>query len=325
MRSNTALAQREKLDNRRAKHLSQPMDQRRNMDTTGASALIAFALLLALNQVAIKVVNEGLQPVFFAGLRSAAGALVVWLWIKSRGRSLQLPPGIWVWGLVIGVVFAVEFIALFIALDLTTVTRTSVIFYSMPLWLAVAGHFLIPGEKLHRTKVIGLVLAFLGVAWAILDRRGPDVAQASLIGDIAALVGAWGWAAVALLVRTTPLSKVRPETQNFLQLAVSTPILLLAAPFFGPFIREFETIHIYLFAFQVIAVVSFGFLFWMWLLTIYRAAEVAAFSFLSPLFGIMLGWLILGERAGLPLLFAGGLVAAGLLLINRPAPKPIAI
>ena len=296
------------------------MDTKRDMDVLGASALIAFALLLALNQVAIKVVNEGLQPVFFAALRSVGGAICMGLWIKLRGGNFQLSKVTWKWGMIIGFVFAIEFIALFIALDLTTVTRTSVIFYSMPLWLAVVGHFLLPGEKMHAAKAVGLALAFAGVAWAILNREGGDGQQASLIGDLAALAGAWGWAAVALLVRLSPLREVKPEMQNFLQLAFSIPFLFLAAMFFGPFIREFVPLHGWLFAFQVLAIVSFGFMFWMWLLTIYRAAEVAAFSFLSPLFGILLGWLILGEQVSSSILIAGGMVAMGLVLINR-APK----
>ena len=290
------------------------------MDGAGAGALIAFALLLAFNQVAIKIVNEGLQPVFFAALRSVGGAICMGLWIRLRGHRFELPPGTLKWGVAIGAVFAVEFIALFVALDLTTVTRTSVIFYSMPLWLAVAAHFLLPGEKMHKAKAVGLLLAFAGVAWVIIMRGAEERGTASLIGDLAALVGAWGWAAVALIVRATPLKQLRPEMQNFLQLALSIPFLFIASLFFGPFIRDLVPLHGFLFLFQVFAIVSFGFMFWMWLLTIYRAAEVAAFSFLSPLFGILLGWLILGERVTAPILLAGGLVAAGLLLINRPAP-----
>ena len=107
--------------------------------------------------------------------------------------------------------------------------------------------------------------------------------------------------------------------QNLWQLAASIPFLLVAAMFFGPFIRDVEPIHFAALAFQVVVVVSAGYLFWIWLLTIYRAAEVAAFSFLSPLFGMALGWLMLGEEIGMSLLFAGLLVAVGLILINKPA------
>jgi len=50
------------------------------------------------------------------------------------------------------------------------------------------------------------------------------------------------------------------------------------------------------------------------------ASGVASFSFLSPIFGILLGWLLLGEEVGLSILIAGAMVAAGLVLINRPRP-----
>lgn len=295
------------------------MTEKRNMDMFGAASLVGFALLLAFNQVVIKVVNEGLQPVFFAAIRSLGGAFCMYLWIRMRGRRLDFAEGTVRWGVLLGVVFAIEFTGLFIALDLTSVTRTSIIFYSMPLWLAVVAHFVLPGEKIHRVKGFGLILAFGGVAWAIADRGAGTSGTASIWGDLAALVGAWGWMSVALIVRATPLARVRPDMQNFWQLAVSAPILFGVAFAFGPFIRDFQPIHLWGLAFQIVLIVSAGFMFWIWLLTIYRAAEVAAFSFLSPIFGIVLGWALLGEEVGPSILFAGSLVAVGIVLINRPA------
>ncbi len=299
------------------------MERKDHIDTFGAGSLIAFALLLAFNQVVIKVVNEGLQPAFFAGLRSAGAALVVWGWIRLRGRNLTVPPGTAPWGILIGVLFSIEFIGLFLALDLTTVTRTSVIFYSMPVWLTLAAHLLIPGDRIDTRKALGLALAFAGVAWAIIDRDAGAAGQASVWGDIAALIGAFGWAAVALIVRVSPLKQARPEMQNFWQLAVSAPILLGAAMFFGPLIRDLQPIHLWGLAFQIVVVAGAGFLFWIWLLSIYPTSSVASFSFLSPIFGILLGWLLLGEQAGASIFAAGGLVAAGIVLINRPRPRQV--
>jgi drug/metabolite transporter (DMT)-like permease len=216
----------------------------------------------------------------------------------------------------IGAIFAAEFVCLFLALDLTTVTRTSIIFYSMPVWLSLAAHFLLPGERMGPRKAFGLALAFGGVAWAIAHRGGGG--DASLAGDLLALGGAWGWAGVALMVRITPLREVRPEMHNFWQLLVSAPILLILAPLFGPLIRDLAPIHIWGLAFQIVGIAGLGFLFWLWLLSIYPASGVASFSFLSPIFGILLGWLLLGEQVGPGTLAAGAMVAVGLLLINWP-------
>ncbi len=292
------------------------METRRDMDLTGAGYLITFFVILAVNQVVIKLTNQGLQPVFAAGLRSAGAALVVFLWMKARGQRLDFAPGTRRAGLLIGAIFSLQFLALFTALDLTTVTRVSVIFYSMPLWMAVSAHFLLPGERLTAPRLIGLALAFAGVVWAILDRAGLG-GEASLIGDIAALVAAWGWTGVSLVARLTPVSRASPEMQLFWQLGVSAPVLIIAAIFFGPFIRDFTATTGWLMLFQIVVVASGTFLVWFWMLTRYKASQISAFAFLSPIFGVGLGWLWLGEAVSWALAAKLALVAGGIVLINR--------
>jgi drug/metabolite transporter (DMT)-like permease len=208
-------------------------------------------------------------------------------------------------------------VCLFLALDLTSVTRTSVIFYTMPIWLALAAHVLIPGERLTGIKSAGLAMAFAGVVVALVTRDGVE-GEASVLGDVFAFGAAIGWASIALIVRTTPLKEVRPEVQLLWQLAVSAPILFVAAAFFGPALRDPTLIHWAGLGFQILAIVSAGFLFWFWLLTIYPAASVAAFSFLSPVFGVGLGWFLLGEPVGPGILVSLALVCGGLILVNRP-------
>lgn len=294
------------------------MAQKDRIDAFGACALTGFAALLAFNQVVIAVVNDGLQPVFFAALRSFGGALCIWGWMRLRGLPMAIAPGTWPAGLLIGALFAVEFICLFIALDLTTVTRSSVIFYTMPVWLTLMGHVLIPGERITRRKGLGLALAFAGVVVAITLRGDGAGGQGSVLGDLCALVAAFAWAGIALLAKASSLRQVRPETQLLWQLVVSAPLLMLAAFAFGPFLRSPEWIHWAGLAFQIVMIVSAGFLVWLWLLSIYPAGSVAAFSFLSPVFGVGLGWLLLDEAVGWNIILALGLVVAGLIVMNRP-------
>ena len=291
------------------------MERKEHIDTFGAVALTGFALLLAFNQVVIKVTNGGLQPVFFAGLRSLGAVVCVWIWLHWRGIPLRFEPGTRIAGVILGCIFAAEFLCLFVALDLTTVARSSVIFYSMPVWLSIGAHFLLPGDRIGPRKAAGLALALGGVAWAILAR---EAAAGSLWGDLVALGAAMAWAALGLMVRASALVRVPPEVQLFWQVAISAPILLVLAPFFGDLVRDLEPIHLAGLAFQIVVVVTAGFLFWLWLLKIYPASGVASFSFLSPVFGVGLGWLLLGEEVGTSLIAALALVALGLVLINLP-------
>jgi drug/metabolite transporter (DMT)-like permease len=289
------------------------------LDLFGGSVLLGVTLLLAFNQVIVKLVNEGLQPVFFAGLRSALAVFFVWAWLAYKGRPPRLNRAAFGPGLLMGCVFAAEFLCLFMALDLTTVGRTSVIFYSMPVWFAIMAHYGL-GERLTPTRIAGLTLAFAGAAWAILS--GSQSGEGSLAGDIFALGGALGWAGTAYIARRPVMRAEGPEMQLFWMVLVSGPILLLAAPFFGPLIRELQPQHIAWLVFQSSVVVAGGFITWLWLLSVYPAPTVASFSFLTPILAIALGALIFGETITWAILASAGLVAAGIILINRPtAPR----
>ena len=290
------------------------MERKSTVDAFGAVALTAFALHLAFNQVVIKVTAGGFSPVFAAGLRSAGAIFVLLLWMYLRGVSFRMPREAWPWAVVSGLLFAFEFMCLYNALDVSTVSRSSVIFYSMPLWLALASVVFLPDEGLTRRKVVGLALAFGGVVVALAERGGGQI---SWTGDILALCSALSWAGIVLVVRVTPLAHVPPEQQLISQVMISAPILLLLAPLFGPMLREVEAIHLWGMAFQIIGVASLGFLAWFWLMKRYPANSVASFSFISPVASVLLGWVLLGEEIAPSIWIALVLVAAGITLINR--------
>lgn len=285
------------------------------LDGSGAASLIGVTLLLAVNQVIIIEVNRGFQPVFFAGLRSALAVLFVGAWMWSQGRPPVLRRAHLLPGILAGSLFAAEFLCLFLALDLTALGRASVIFYSMPIWLALMAHFGLPGERITRGKALGLGLAFAGTAMAILSRQ-PGTGG-SLAGDLLALGAAFGWAGTAFVARRSALRTAGAEVQLFWMVLVSAPILLMAAPAFGPLLRDWTAYHILGLAVQSSLVVAGGFIFWLWLLSVYPTAVVASFSFLTPVFAILLGVVIYGEQVTLSLIASAGLVAAGIILINR--------
>lgn len=292
------------------------MQTRQDMDAKGAAILITLFAILAFNQVVIKLTNQGLQPVFAAGLRSFGAVFVLWGWMRFNGQRPDFARETRGAGALLGTLFAVEFLGLFVALDHTTVSRASVIFYSMPVWTAIAAHWLLPGERLTLPRLVGLALAFIGVAWAIFDRSGRG-AGASLIGDLAALVGALGWMGVTLVARLTPVSRQTAEMQMLWQVSVSAPLLLALSPLFGPLVRDVTLTTAGLMLFQIVVVVAGVFLVWFRLLGRYKASQVAGFGFLSPVFGVAVGWLWLGEAVTVSLLAKLALVATGIVLINR--------
>jgi len=220
--------------------------------------------------------------------------------------------------LIAGVIFAFEFLFLFLALDFTSVSRNSIIYYSMPLWLTILLFFTKSNERNSFLKSLGLILAFTGVVISVTNFEIKLILNSTnFIGDILAFLAALFWAILIIIAKNSNFSKVLPEMQLLWMVMVSAPILTIFSIFIEEPIRDFEIIHIWGVLFQSIIVVAGGFLFWLWLLARYPASGVASFSFLTPIFTIFFGWLILGEVITTNFLIAAFLVISGLILINK--------
>jgi len=297
------------------------MERRDRIDAFGAALLVGFSFLMGLNQALIKLVNAGFSPAFQAGLRSACAFLPVLVFAWLMRRRLSVTDGTFRPGIVAGAFFSAEFLLLFNALEYTTVNRASVLFYTMPVWVAVAAHFLIPGEALTRRRALGLALAVAGVALAMMS-DAPEAGPEALIGDVMCVGGAVCWAGIALTVRLTRLSNAEPEMQLLYQLGVSALALLAAAPLFGPLIREVTAPILGIFAFQVLAVVVLGMVVWFWMLRIYPTSDMTAFSFLAPVFGVFSAWAVLGETLTIEVIAALVMVGAGIVLTSWKPKHP---
>ena len=290
-------------------------ERKASMDTLGVVLLVSFSVILGLNQALVKIVNTGYSPLFQGGLRSTLAFLPVLLFAVAMRRRLEFTRATLPWGILNGVFFTLEFGLLFVALDLTTVARASLFFYMMPVWVAVAAHFLIPEEPLTRDKLLGLTLAVAGIAIAMGSDLGP-AGEDAWLGDLLALLAGGFWAGIALLTRLR-LGSITAEMTLLYQLVVSGLLLTVLAKLTGDTVRE-PTITIYaIFSFQVIVVVAAGFLLWFWILSIYPTSNVASFSLLTPVFGILFGYLVFADPLTPAFMIAVVMAAGGIVLINR--------
>src|SRR5690349_24555946 len=107
------------------------------------------------------------------------------------------------------------------------------------------------------------------------------------------------------------------------QLGVSALVLPAVSLLLGEpgFVRPSPLVLLSL-AYQIAVVAFASYVAWFWLVSRYPASRLAAFSFLTPLFGVAFGGLLLGEPVGPVLLLAVALIAAGIYLVNRPSPAP---
>jgi len=287
--------------------------------TVGAILLVLMLCLTwGFNQIAIKLVLREIPPYTQATIRSAGALLVILAIARFRGVKMFERDGTLGAGLFVGVVFGLEFMLVYHGLELTSASRAVVFLYTMPFFVALGAYQLL-GERLRIVQWAGLAVSFAGVAVAIGVPQ-PDVTSSVLFGDLLVVGGAVMWAATTLIVKRTRLIHVSPEKALGYQVGMSVPILGIAALIAGERIPAAPgPLTVSLLAFQAFWVVGFTFLLWFGLIKTYSASKLSAFTFITPLFGVAAGYLILGDRLSPAFGLAALLVIAGLILVNRPA------
>ena len=288
----------------------------RPIDATTAAIMVGLCAIWALGQIAIKVGNGGISPLWQAGLRSACAAFVIAAWMLARGIPMRPSRGTGGWVVVIATVFALEFVCLYIGLALTTAGRGSVLLYTAPFFVAIGGHRLL-ADPLTPGRIGGLVLAFVGVVVALAD-RGDGIAHGDWRGDLLCLAAGIAWAITTLVLKSTPLRSEPPERTLLLQLAISAPMLAGVSLAVGePGVFASAPMVWVAFAWQVLAVASFSYLGWFTMVQRHSPASVSVFTFLTPLFGVGFAALLLREALTMSLLAAAALIAGGIWLVNR--------
>jgi len=290
------------------------------LDATAISLLLACCLFWGFQQVLIKATLSELPPVFQAALRFAGATVLLALWCRWRGLALFARNGTLGAGLLAGALFAGEFAAIYIGLQYTSVSRLTIFLYTSPFWVALFLPLLVPSEKLRRVQWVGLACAFAAVAFALSEgfthAGNPNAPQ--WLGDLLALAAGMLWGLTTVAIRATRLTRCTPEQLLFYQVAFSA----LALPLLSLALGEKWTLQISAFAaisllVQTVVGAFASYLTWMWLLGRYPATKISVFVFLTPLFALLFGTLWLGEKVTPALLAAMGLVAIGIMLVNK--------
>ena len=291
-------------------------DTRRPLDTQAVGLMLLLCLIWSLQQIVLKATALDFSPTLQLALRSGIAAVLVWLYMRSKGEQLTLRSGIWQPGLVVGALFALEFVMVGQAVRYTTAGHVVVFLYSAPVFAALGLHLKLPEERLAPLQWLGIALAFGGIAVAFLGHGGQGNGQTSVLGDALALGGALAWGLTSVAIRITALSSL-PATQTLLyQLAVGFVLLGIAAVLMGQTTFHSSWPVWAALAFNAVVVCFFSFLVWFSLLRTYLASRLGVFSFLTPILGVVLGAWLLDEPIEPDFALGALLVLAGIVLVS---------
>jgi drug/metabolite transporter (DMT)-like permease len=284
-----------------------------------AGIVVVLCLSWGFNQVATKLAIHDIPPLTQAAIRSGIATILIAAWCRLRNIALLEPDGTLWFGLVAGFLFAIEFILIYQGLVYTTATRAVLFIYLAPFFVVLGARIVLPADRFGAAQWLGLGLSFAGMLIA-LGLPTPAMDPRQLVGDLMMVGAALFWAATTLIIKASPLTRTSAEKVMLYQLVVSAPVMAMAALVAGERITHIPSIlALGSLAYQTVWVVSVTFVVWFALIARYSASRLSAFTFLTPLFGVTAGHLVLGEPLTPAFAAAVALVAAGLVLVNRRA------
>lgn len=284
------------------------------LDPFACGLMLLLCIVWGFQQVSIKLVEQDVAPVLQLAIRSGIAALVlgaITLWREGRGAfgdGTLLP------GLGVGLLFTLEFFFISEGLVRTSASHIAVFLYTAPIFAALGLHLILPEERLSPIQWLGVLVAFGGIALAFLGK--PGNAAGSLFGDALGICAAIAWGATTVLIRGSSLSEAAPVKTLFYQLGVAGVVLLAVAAATGRLGLVPSDRALLSLGFQVVVVALISYLGWFWLLRRYLASRLSMLSFMTPLFGVGFGVLVLGEPLDSSFIFGGLLVLGGLLLVT---------
>ena len=300
------------------------MDTRKALDGQAIGLMLMLCLIWGLQQVVLKATAADISPVFQIALRSGVAAILVGLVMAARGERMRIADGTWRAGLLVGALFGLEFLLVGEGLRHTNASHMVVFLYTAPIFAALGLHWKLPSERLGAVQWLGIALAFGGLAIAFFGRNGGTPASGSgnmLWGDFLGLLAGAAWGATTVVVRCSKLAAA-PATQTLMYQLVAAFLLLMVVSF-GTGQAHFNptpTVWVSLLFHSV--VVSFAsFLLWFWLLRKYLASQLGVFSFMTPLFGIVLGAWLLNESIETSFMIGAVPVLLGIVLVSRRGRK----
>lgn len=297
-----------------------PVPARRSLDGFAIGMMVLLCACWGLQQVALKAAARAMHPMLQVGIRSFGAALLVGILTLWRKESFSLRDGTLLPGIGAGLLFAGEFLAVSVGLEFTTASHMAVFLYTAPVFTALGLHFLVKGEELRPAQWLGIAIASAGVLFAFSASLGGTTAQARniVLGDAFGILGGIFWAGTTILIRKSTLSEAPAGKTLVYQLGVAALVLLPLALLMG----KGATIHPsptlwWCLAFQTLIVSFVSFLVWFWMLRTYLASRLSVFSFLTPLFGVTFGFLLLGEKPDPRFIGGAVLVLTGITVVNR--------
>lgn len=286
------------------------------VDLKGFLVMVLLTFLWGLNYPAVKIANVGFSPVFNSFLRSLIASVCGILYCLAIREPLFHRDKRLFHGFMVGLLFGLEFVCIYWGLLYTDAAR-AVILVNISPFVVVLGAFAFLHERLTYGKVFGLVLAFIGI-YLVFWGKPRNWSTGMFYGDILEILAAIIWGVTTLYIKKYLAETVQPIHTFLYQLVFSVPVLIVCAWVLEPkWLLDVNTSAVTALLYSSIIVAFASYLAWFKLIHTYPVSDLAVYTFLSPVFGVACGMIVLGEQLTSGLVLGLLFVSGGIYITNH--------
>lgn len=286
----------------------------------GSLLLILASSIWGGMYVVVKVLIEVIPPVELVWMRyliALVALVIIGLMTKQNWKVKRKHFGIIIAIAVIG--YVISIIMQETGTMLSTAQMGAIITSTTPAFMVLFASIILK-ERLTFMKAISVSLATIGVITIVgID----DIDMSSTLGGVSLIIAALTWALMSVLIKKLPsdYSQIVVTTYAaFIAVVILTPYAILRLPQIDVTIFTNPTIWGGLIYLGVIST-SLAFLLWNRGLQMLNASSGGVFFFFQPVFGTLLGWLILDETISATFWIGSFLIVLGVLIVIKSEPK----
>ncbi|WP_245863967.1 DMT family transporter [Fredinandcohnia onubensis] len=274
-----------------------------------------LCLIWGFNFVMMKLGNGAFPPGEFAALRFLTGSIV--LLSLCFIKRIPLPTkSDFKWFVLCGLLQTTYFnIAIQISLNYISAGLTSVLTYSMPLFLSIMAHRWIPGERLTVKKTFGIVIGLIGLFLSLNIHFGGSIWILLL-----ALSSAISWATASLLFK---LKLKHCDTVQFTtwQMTIGAFGLLIYTVSFENGASHWGFMPVVYILFSGVIASALAFVMWNHILRRTEASKASVSLLFVPIVGVISGYIFLDESLSIITLAGIFLVLVGIWFVNSKSTQ----
>ena len=284
---------------------------------------VFLCIIFGSNAVAIKMAFAGVGVFTTAAIRFSIAAITIFLWARGTGQTMGLKKGQLHQVLILAALFAIQLSMFYFGLSKSNASRGTLIANLLPFWVLFLAHFFIPGDRITRWKLFGILLGFSGVAFMFAEKKG--VTADFRAGDLIILSATFIWA-ISVIYLKRIISAFSAVHITLYSMVFAVPIFFVEALLWDrPMIFKLNLQVIGAVLYQSLVTAAFGFVAWNTLLQKYGAVALHSFIFIMPIAGVALGGLVLGEPITSKILIALALIVAGILVVHLKPRKEASV